>query len=65
MWPRQATNDNKIQHLYFAFQITKAIDSHSEYVILIAPAGMEKQYEHASMLGLHTYAKSCLYLLSN
>jgi hypothetical protein len=24
MWPRQATNDNIIQHMYFAFQITKA-----------------------------------------
>jgi len=36
MWPRQVTNDNIIQHMYFAFQITKATESHSEYVILIA-----------------------------
>jgi hypothetical protein len=33
---RQATDDNIIQRMRFACWITKATDTHSEYVILIA-----------------------------
>jgi hypothetical protein len=32
---REATNDNIIRHMCFGCQITKATDTHSEYVILI------------------------------
>jgi hypothetical protein len=33
---RQATDDNIIQHMPFAHWITKATDTHSEYIIVIA-----------------------------
>ena len=33
---RHATDDNIIRRMNFAFWITKATDTHSEYVILIA-----------------------------
>jgi hypothetical protein len=33
---RQSTDDNKIQRMRFSWWITKATDTHSEYVILIA-----------------------------
>ena len=33
---RQATHDNIIRRMRFACWITKAIDTHSEYIILIA-----------------------------
>jgi hypothetical protein len=32
----QATDDNIIRHMHFACRITKATDTHSEYVIHIA-----------------------------
>ena len=35
----EATNDNTIWHLHFACWITKAMDTSSEYVILIAFPG--------------------------
>jgi len=34
-WTRQATDDNKIRRLRIACKITKATDTHSEYVIFI------------------------------
>jgi len=33
---RQATDDNIIWHINFAYKITKATNTHSEYVMLIA-----------------------------
>ena len=33
---REATDDNIIRRMRFAFWISKATDTHSEYVILIA-----------------------------
>jgi len=32
----QATDDNMIRHMCFAWWITKAADTHAEYVTLIA-----------------------------
>jgi len=34
--PRQATVDNLIWHMYFAYWLTKATDTHSDYVIFNA-----------------------------
>jgi hypothetical protein len=55
---RQATDDNIIQRMLFACWITKATDTHSEYVILIAFAWQQWLRERASMLR-QTYS-ACL-----
>jgi len=46
----QVTYDNIIQHIGFACWITKATDTHSEYVILIASPRQQWLHEWASML---------------
>jgi hypothetical protein len=46
----QATDDNIIQRMRFACWITKATDTHSEYVILIAFPRQQWLRERASML---------------
>jgi hypothetical protein len=51
---RQATDDNIIQRMRFAYWITKATDTHSEYVILIAFPRQKWLCERASMLRLCT-----------
>jgi hypothetical protein len=47
---RQATDDNIIRRMRFACCITKATDTHSEYVILIAFPRQQWLRESASML---------------
>jgi hypothetical protein len=47
---RQDTDDNIIRRMRFACRITKATDTHSEYVILIAIAWQQWLRERASML---------------
>jgi hypothetical protein len=54
----QATDDNIIQHMCFACWITKATDTHAEYVILIAFPQQQWLHKHASMLW-YTYS-ACL-----
>jgi hypothetical protein len=57
---RQATDDNIIRRMRFACWITKATDTHSEFVILIAFTQQEWLRERASMFLLHAYCLSCL-----
>jgi hypothetical protein len=47
---RQATDDNIIRRMRFACRITKATDTHLEYVILIAFPRQQWLRERASML---------------
>jgi hypothetical protein len=47
---RQATDDNIIRHMRFAWWISKATDTHSEYVLLIAFPRQQWLRERASML---------------
>ena len=56
---RQATYDNIIRCMRIASWITKATDTHSEYVILIV---VQQQWlrERASMLRLYVHCLSCL-----
>jgi hypothetical protein len=58
---RQATDDNIIRRMRFACLITKATDTHSEYVILIAFARKYWLRERVSVL-LYTYI-ACLVLI--
>ena len=46
----QATDDNIIRRMRFACWITKATDTHSEYVILIAFLRLQWLRERAPML---------------
>jgi len=55
---RQSTNDNIIWRMSIACWITKAADTHSEYVILIAIQRQQLLRKHASVLG-YTYT-TCL-----
>jgi hypothetical protein len=47
---RQATNDNIIRHMRYASWITKATDTHSQYVTLIALLRQQWLRERASVL---------------
>jgi hypothetical protein len=55
---RQAT-DNKIWRIRIACWITKATDTHSEYVILIAFPRRHRLCEGTSMLRLYVRCLSC------
>jgi hypothetical protein len=55
----QATCDYIIQHMHFACWITKATDTHSEYVILIAFPWQQWLHEHTSVLRLYAHCLSC------
>jgi hypothetical protein len=59
---RQATDDNFIQRMRFACRITKATDTHSEYVILIAFLRQQWLHERASM-SRYTYI-ACIVIFS-
>jgi len=50
---RQAADDNIKWHMRIACWITKATDTHSEYVIIIASPRQQCLRERASILGLH------------
>jgi hypothetical protein len=56
---RQATDDNIIQRMRFACCITKATNTHWEYVILIDFPQLQWLRERASMLRLHAHCLSC------
>ena len=56
---RQATDDNTIQCMCFASWITKAINTHSERVILIAFAQQRWSHEHTWMLRVYIHCLSC------
>jgi hypothetical protein len=58
---RQATDDNIIRRMRLACRITKATDTHSVYVILIAFPQQQWLRERVSMLR-HTYS-ACLFIL--
>jgi hypothetical protein len=60
---RQATGDNIIRRMRFACWITKATDTHSEYVILIAFPRQQWLRERASILR-YTYIACLVSLLS-
>jgi len=47
---RQATDDNTIRRMRFAYWITTATDTHSEYVILIAFPQLQWLRERSSLL---------------
>jgi hypothetical protein len=57
--PSQTTDDNIILRMRFACWITKATDTHSEYVILIAFPRQQWLRERASNVMLHVYWLSC------
>jgi hypothetical protein len=60
---RQATDDNIIRRMRFACWITKAKNTHSEYVILIAFPWEQWLSERASVLCLYLHCLSCNGLL--
>jgi hypothetical protein len=54
----QATDENK-RRMRFACWITKATDTHSEYVILIAFPRQQWLRDRASMLSSYVHCLSC------
>jgi hypothetical protein len=58
----QATDDNIIQRMRFACRITKATDTQSEHVLLIAFKQQQWLRERASLLLLYVNFLSCLIL---
>jgi hypothetical protein len=57
---RQATDDNIILHMLFAYWITKATDTHSGYAIIIAFPRQQWLRERVSTLGLYVHCLSCV-----
>jgi hypothetical protein len=57
---RQATDDNITRRMRFACWITKATDTHSEYVILIVFPRQHWLRERASILRSHIHYLSCI-----
>jgi len=55
----QATDDN-MAHAH-ACWIIKAVDTHSEYVILIAFQRQQLLHERASVLGSYVHRLSCFF----
>ena len=60
---RQATDDNIIRRMRFACPITKATDTHLEYVILIAFAQQQWLRECSSLLRLYVQCMSCYLII--
>jgi hypothetical protein len=56
----QATDDNTIWRMRFACWITKAIDTRSEYVTLIASPRQQCLSERALILRLYLHCLFCL-----
>jgi hypothetical protein len=56
---RQATDDNILRRMRFACWITKAADTPTENVILIAFSRQEWLRERTSMLRLYVHCESC------
>jgi len=55
----QATVDNIIRHMCFAFWINMATDTRWEHLILNASPRQERLRERVSMLSLPVYCLSC------
>jgi hypothetical protein len=55
----EATDDNILRRMRFVCWITKATDTHSEYVILIAFPLQQWLRERASILRLYVHCLSC------
>jgi hypothetical protein len=55
---RQATDDNIIRRVRFPCWITKATNTHLEYVILIALPQQQRLRERATMLRLYVHCLS-------
>jgi hypothetical protein len=55
----QATDDNIIRRMRFTCWITKATDTQSEYVILIAFPRQQWSRERASLLRVYVHCQSC------
>jgi hypothetical protein len=55
----QATDDNIIRRMHFACWITKATDTHSEYVIRIAFPWQQWLCKCVLMLRLYVHCLSC------
>jgi hypothetical protein len=55
----EATDDNTTRRMRIACWITKATDTHSEYVILNAFSRQQWLRERASMLRLYVHCLSC------
>jgi hypothetical protein len=62
---RRATDDNIIRRMRFARWVTKATDTHSEYVILIAFPRQQWLRERALMLCLYVHLLSSYSLSSD
>jgi hypothetical protein len=56
---RQATDDNIIWCMHFACWVTKATDTHSEYIILIAFPQQQWLRERVSTLLLYVQCLCC------
>jgi hypothetical protein len=61
---RQATDDNIIRRMRFAGRITKATDTHTGCVILIAFPWQQWLRERAALLRLYVHCLSGYYYLS-
>jgi hypothetical protein len=62
---RQATDDNIIRRMRLTCWITKATDTHSEYIILTAFPMQQWLRERALILHLYVHCLSCLIFLFN
>jgi len=56
----QTTDNNVIRRMRFACRITKATDTHLEYVTLIVFPWHQSLRERSSILHLHVHCLSCL-----
>jgi hypothetical protein len=58
----QVTEDNMIRRMRFACWITKATDTHSEYVIFIAFPRQQWLHERVPVLRLYVLCHSCYFI---
>ena len=56
---RQPTDDSIIRRMHFARLITKATDTHPEYITLIDFPRRQWLHERASIIRLYVYCLSC------
>ena len=59
MAEKDRQQDNTVWRMRFACWITKPIDTHSEYVILITFPRRHRLHEHASVLRVYVHCLSC------
>ena len=61
---RQATGDSIVRRVCVGCWKTEAIDTHTEYVILVAVSQQQRLRERASVLRLYVHCLSCLTIIS-